>query len=1570
MLQRRLIAFCSVLLFFLATKAQVNMQTGGATFSLPMFDWKDEKGRLNTVVALSYNSGSGLKVSDVSSNVGQGWNLLAGGVISRMPLGEPDDQKGYGNETESDLTKYPDGILYSYSSNPPEKGCPTALSRYPIYGSKNQKYKQHNAVAVDKQLDYFSFQFNGKSGMFVLNPGLGGGCNMLQDSKMKITFETDGNMQDIRTTIKSFTIQDVNGLIYRFRVHGLTKVLESKYCDKYVAQTQDQPNFKSGDVYYQSGFENPDYVRPWMIENWYLDEIEDPLTHRKVIFHYDIEEILTIMGGAELSYDSWHNYVIVTYKKSIEKVKLLTSVDCPDGHKVVFNYKKDRQDLPNDKALTSVDVTYTTPDKNNIPETRYLSRHVLNTSYFILNRYGTPSTVLEKKMARLCLRSVKKIGPDLKEDAQPYSFDYYMGGSGGIDDYVPPPFCVSHDIWGYYNGNESSGYNGEYISPLLSYSNLGFQQLRGLCYLRSTGVVLNPKDNYAKNGLLKQIIYPTGGSLSYDYAQNTGTFIGSSTDSRIGGVHVSITKSTDGGYSNDCLHPLTTKYYYVLDGPGAPNDPGRESSLWGIERPDNTGEMTMNYSPEKRNYKWSLRKCRGSIFGCCYWAYQYPGIQSQSQALGLIGFQKFMVNAEPVLGYLSAVMTVVDIIMVATSTGGGPPGAIVALVIDVISSYLILGLTCRSDDSKHGTSVSYYSFDMNGASPLPMQFKRVETVEGSGDIGRTVYEFTNTVDYEIWKYDNPNLSARQRYAPWAYGLPKKITVLGKNGMKVKETENEYRFTQTPLTIQFGEFPDTDPHSPITTTGPLNSCKCNVKSISSQRSDDWKKSENYNVNQKTSDDALAVEIYPLFAGRAELINTYDRVYKNGDDNQYIESKKTITYNSFYEVQEISTYLSDGSTKSKFMKYSGDLSGGIIDVMKQNNMIALPVALKEHVSEYGVDGYSYEKVNEYTQTSNGDIKISRLLEQRTDRPTQNWTDYNGPAATDYSKYKVTKLYRYDASGNLTTTTDEGGRSVTNIYDHNDKYIVATVANADAIADKPAYTSFETRLRGGWQLAASANYDPNSVTGKWSLNLTGNSCTAPLNNSKAYILSFWANNSNVVLTSGATLVKSAPVVNGFTYYEYNIAAGTTSVTVSGNALIDELRLYPATARMSTMTYDPLIGKTAECDENNRITYYEYDDMARLRFIRDENRNIVKMYEYNNVSNPNGCPAIYYNQEITQNFTKSNCGPDYIGNDIPYTIPANKYSSTISQEDADAQAELELMQNGQANADAFNGTGSCLRIYRNAGRSENFETQNCQDGYYGGNVQYTVPANKYFSTVPGEVEQMEVDDLAANGQAHANDPAYAVCVLDTEPDWTMVEGGATECRVVDGQGHLFARYIDVNPNSPSYNTLDWKDTGPDTTCPLVFYSDDVSGNYTPTNCAAGWTPYPTYVSMPYGSYTSNYRQQEANDKAKAAALEIANSRNSCVGPTVRVFFSGGVSSDASYEVVLTNKVTGTSYKLYAGQFNPVPQGIYDVSFRVWNTSAIYYLQVGCYGVYYSPATIYNVNISTSCGVFGIWPK
>src|SRR6185295_3037710 len=96
----------------------------------------------------------------------------------------------------------------------------------------------------------------------------------------------------------------------------------------------------------------------------------------------------------------------------------------------------------------------------------------------------------------------------------------------------------------------------------------------------------------------------------------------------------------------------------------------------------------------------------------------------------------------------------------------------------------------------------------------------------------------------------------------------------------------------------------------------------------------------------------------------------------------------------------------------------------------------------------------------------------------------------------------------------------------------------------------------------------------------------------------------------------------INGilWTYYEHKIT-GQSTVTISGSGYIDELRLYPANARMISYTHEPLIGMTGKCDERNTICYYEYDGLGRLQLIRDESKNVIRKICYNYAGDPGNC-------------------------------------------------------------------------------------------------------------------------------------------------------------------------------------------------------------------------------------------------------------------------------------------------------------------------------------------------------------
>lgn len=265
---------------------------------------------------------------------------------------------------------------------------------------------------------------------------------------------------------------------------------------------------------------------------------------------------------------------------------------------------------------------------------------------------------------------------------------------------------------------------------------------------------------------------------------------------------------------------------------------------------------------------------------------------------------------------------------------------------------------------------------------------------------------------------------------------------------------------------------------------------------------------------------------------------------------------------------------------------------------------------------------------------------------------------------------------------------------IWDYCRLFPIAEVGNVSDASDV-AFTSFETLetwTSGGynqWQVsnlnAALASFG--CPTGSKALNLnynnTSQQVTRSLSPGKQYVVSLWVKDGTVDVSGlpGVTGLTLGP----WTYKEYAVS-GLSSITITGTGWIDELRLYPKGALMTTYTYQPLHGITTKCDMNNRISYYIYDLTGKLTLVRDKDFNIIKKICYNYAGQPINCTNVYLkNTEVSSVFYKNDCAPGYAGEPVTYTVAANTYFSSLSLEDANAMAQRDIALNGQAYANTM---------------------------------------------------------------------------------------------------------------------------------------------------------------------------------------------------------------------------------------------------------------------------------------------
>jgi len=208
---------------------------------------------------------------------------------------------------------------------------------------------------------------------------------------------------------------------------------------------------------------------------------------------------------------------------------------------------------------------------------------------------------------------------------------------------------------------------------------------------------------------------------------------------------------------------------------------------------------------------------------------------------------------------------------------------------------------------------------------------------------------------------------------------------------------------------------------------------------------------------------------------------------------------------------------------------------------------------------------------------------------------------------SRYLDESVYSY-YNGNPQQVIPRSGVPNAFIWDYRNTAPIAKATGATV--DQIAYSSFEADGTGSW-IISSALRDTGSITGNACYNLQhGSISRSGLTSANRYVVSYWSK-AGSYFVSGSTSVLQGKTIGGWTYYEHSVG-GVSSVLISGGGDIDELRLYPQTAQLTTYTYSPLVGITSQCDIGNRVTYYNYDALGRLMVVKDQDGNIIKTIQY----------------------------------------------------------------------------------------------------------------------------------------------------------------------------------------------------------------------------------------------------------------------------------------------------------------------------------------------------------------------
>ncbi|MBL7914759.1 MAG: hypothetical protein JNL49_06900 [Bacteroidia bacterium] len=570
---------------------------GTMNFTLPLIGIGGKT--ISTQVTLAYTSGSGVLVSELPSMVGLGFNLFAGGSITRQVRGVPDETifnpvepvcttltlyyncpslprdtiKGadpvslhylYGwfdkydffkakkeeeqvpltcslavtsTFPESELDDMTMGELVEIFKSETYSG-PTSAITPSVFNSMKHHYLWNVANGTfDSEPDIFTFSSGNYSCSFVFNPY--GTPVLLQNNDFKILPASRSN--------DAWKIIAPDGT-------------------KFVFENNDQ-FWETMSLTSQTGYPNrvstplcgPDINETISeikyISKWYLTSIES-IFDEKIVFEYNDANdfIVQLNNGNQIKQDvinlvqgfiwNFHDYETSNMFSGSSRYKSMNSTSIIDKHKSI----KSINFLRKNEYHSKIDFIYSPTIIYN--DNQLALEKVLKYDYNHALIEGVEFDYSTFGNGRLKLNGIKNLAPGNTSKFLETKFEY-------IETYNLPtdPMSPMQDYWGYFNGETS---NNNLISQVtLKATEYPFLDGTDMIF---AGANREPNFNYSTTYLLNKIIYPHNGYKLFEYEQNE--YYDTETNSNLlyGGVRIKKNTTSDGLNS---MKDIILEYQYT-----------------------------------------------------------------------------------------------------------------------------------------------------------------------------------------------------------------------------------------------------------------------------------------------------------------------------------------------------------------------------------------------------------------------------------------------------------------------------------------------------------------------------------------------------------------------------------------------------------------------------------------------------------------------------------------------------------------------------------------------------------------------------------------------------------------------------------------------------------------------------------------------------------------------------------------------------------------------------------------------------------------------------------------------